>query len=341
MFNRIVNTNCASDEIYFQCSVSDPGIGIEHDKLGLIFDKFQQADGSTTGRFGGTGLGVVISKRLVLLMGGDIWVMSDPGRGSTFYFTCRLKVSDPPACLAEQLLPYHARRLLFVDDGSTSIPPVIQMLQNMGLQAVAVSDEQFTSSKPEVERRFRFAIGAIVVTTMAATAKLHASSDLFLVPLIVMAPKLSLSLKTAGALGISSYITTPLHTQSDSTRPLHILLAEDNDVNVKVAVRIFEKGKHAVTVVENITQGLTRTPIVALTAHAMLGDRMRCLASGMDDYASTPLNQDLMVDTILKYATTNITSTMPALPSADDGDLGKSSRELDELRDAPRQAHFC
>ncbi|KAJ6126343.1 CheY-like superfamily [Penicillium sp. IBT 18751x] len=360
--NRIEDSNAAVDETTFQFSVTDPGIGIEQSKLGLIFDKFQQADGSMTRRFGGTGLGLAISKRLVSLMGGDIWVTSDPGRGSTFSFTCRLKLSEPPESLTEQLFLYRGRRFLVVDDDNTEGYSIVQMLQEMGLEAVKARVEQLASSRFEVQRDSGLAFDAILVSTIETAVRLRDCGNFSPISLIIMAPELSLSLKTAGALGISSYITLPcrpidlwngilpalrsrtVHAGSGSTPALSILLAEDNDVNVKVAVRILEKYKHTVTVVENGLQALyatmrhrydiilmdvqmpvmggfeatakirqweeaqrlSRTPIVALTAHAMLGDREKCLKAGMDDYVSKPLNLNLMMETIAKLSTMDI-----------------------------------
>lgn len=362
MVKHIKDGTCASDETTFQFSVADSGIGIEQSKLGLIFDNFQQADGSMTRRFGGTGLGLAISKRLISLMGGDIWVTSNLGQGSTFGFTCKLKVSEPPVALAEQLIPHNGRRFLVIDGQDQTGCLAARMLHDLGLECVLATQEQLTLNQCNGASTSSFS--AVFVSTMEEVLALRACEHFSIIPVVIMAQELSLPIKTATGLGITAYITTPCrpidlwngillalgnrtnHTQPGHSPPLSILLAEDNDVNVKVAVRILEKAKHHVTVVGNglqavkevkhhrydvvlmdiqmpvmggfeatatirqyeKAQGLPRTPIVALTAHAMLGDREKCLESGMDDYVSKPLQPSQMMETILKYSTMNISS---------------------------------
>src|SRR5262249_40211050 len=116
---RVSSHPCAGDEALVHVSVADTGIGIPGDKQGMIFDAFSQADGSTTRRFGGTGLGLSISARLVTMMGGRIWVDSEPGRGSTFHFT--IQVAVRPERNAPTGPPELAGRLvLVVDDNATN-----------------------------------------------------------------------------------------------------------------------------------------------------------------------------------------------------------------------------
>ncbi len=119
-------------------SVKDSGIGIEKDKKDLIFDRFSQADTSTTRQYGGTGLGLGISKRLVELMGGRIWVESEPGKGSSFYFTLRfgpvVKVEKPAAQPVTPTLSmvFKGKRVLVADDNVTSKLTLKTMFESRG-----------------------------------------------------------------------------------------------------------------------------------------------------------------------------------------------------------------
>jgi osomolarity two-component system sensor histidine kinase NIK1 len=355
---RAQDDKCNFDETAFQFSVSDPGIGIDESKLGLIFDKFQQADGSMTRRFGGTGLGLAISKRLVSLMGGDIWVTSNVGEGSTFSFTCRVKLAQPPLSFADQVVSHRGRRVLFVDHGLARTFPIAAVLMELGLDPVIVTEEQLECGQFKSDWGGTF--DAILIENLEIAARVRSCTNLQPIPLVITAHTVSLALR-AGELGIASYITVPCRpidlwhgilpalgnrptrTPSGYTRSLAILLAEDNDVNQKVAVRILEKFNHNVTVVENGLQAvqevqkhrydvilmdvqmpvmggfeatgnirqyekmnaLARTPIIALTAHAMLGDRDKCIQAGMDDYLSKPLDSGRMMQTIQKCSAMN------------------------------------
>ncbi|KAI4216501.1 MAG: hypothetical protein LQ351_000990 [Letrouitia transgressa] len=362
VIGRASSMATSTDQYAFQFSVTDTGIGIQKNKLGLIFDTFQQADGSTTRKFGGTGLGLSISRKLVNLMGGELWVESDYGKGSIFYFTFVVKLgTQDPSGLGNHLDNYKHHRVLFIDGGLTGCAQEIgAMLESLGLHPTIVrSDGQVPrySAPPNAQP---VPIYDVVLVDSVDTARHLRSIDrLRYIPIVLLAPHVSVGMKSALDLGIASHMTTPCtlidlgnamipalegrqtHSISDHSKSFDILLAEDNDVNQRLAVKILEKYNHGVTVANNgleafekaqkrrydvilmdvqmpimggfeatakirefeREEGLQRTPIIALTAHAMMGDREKCIAAQMDEYLTKPLKQNVMMQTILKCAT--------------------------------------
>jgi CheY-like chemotaxis protein/HPt (histidine-containing phosphotransfer) domain-containing protein len=346
-------------ELHFK--VKDTGIGIPQEKHDLLFHAFTQADSSTTRKYGGTGLGLAISARLVKLMGGDIWVESAPGAGSTFHFIARLaraKSAEPPS----PLLPAELRgvSVLVVDDNETNRRILCGMTRGWGMKPVEADGGQkaltmLGAAKAKgdpfrvilsdvympgmggfelaenIQRDFGPGGPAVLVLTSGGQPGDAARCRDLGISAYLLKPVLKTDLLGAilAALGSQQSATAPLvtrHSLREASRKLKILVAEDNAVNQKVILRVLEKmghsavlartGKEAAAMAsaqkfdlafmdvqmpemdglaataairESEKNSGTHLPIFAMTAHAMKGDRERCLEAGMDGYITKPV----------------------------------------------------
>ncbi|CAO3676398.1 unnamed protein product [Rhizopus microsporus] len=350
--------------VRLELCVSDTGIGIQEDKLHVIFDTFCQADGSTTREYGGTGLGLSISKHLVQLMGGDLWVESKYGRGSEFFFTVNLlRFNVDEREVVDKVRRFKNRRILFVDSMNDH-SGVMDKIIMLGLKPYRVqSIEEATTIANANANKSKHApfFDTVIIDQMSLAEKIREIVPLRYTPVVLIAPEVhNLNMKLCIDLGITGYINSPrnladmsdvmlpaleshvaLPSDASKTVPLEVLLAEDNDVNQKLAVRILEKFGHHVTVVANgklaveayenqyfdlilmdvqmpVMGGFEATqkireiekasntnrhiPIIALTAHAMIGDREKCLEAGMDEYVTKPLRFPELIAAIKKFA---------------------------------------
>jgi two-component system sensor histidine kinase/response regulator len=277
------------DDIHLHFIVADTGIGIPAEKQTSIFGAFNQADGSMTRKYGGTGLGLTISSRLLELMGGRIWVESESGEGSRFHFIVRFGLQKVAARTIVPRDPMTLRdmRVLIVDDNATNRHILLRMLENWHMTPTAVD----SGAKAIVSLREGQGIGRIFPLILL-DAQMPEMDGFALAEIIKRNPDWRtatvMMLSSAGQrgdatrcreLGVAAYLTKPVrqgelldgilialgtrpenkitpalvtrHTLRESRNRLHILLVEDNAVNQLVALRLLEKYGHTVGVAAN------------------------------------------------------------------------------------------
>jgi PAS domain S-box-containing protein len=373
-------------------AVSDTGIGIPAEKHDLIFDSFSQADSSTTRRYGGTGLGLAISAQLVEMMGGRIWVESEVGRGTTFFFTVRFGVPAEPLAGSAALeeVDLAGVRTLVVDDNATNRRVLYEMTAGWAMDAALARGGAEALLKlrraAKAGEPFRLVLLDAVMPEMSGfevAEQIRSSPELAGATIMMLSSAdRQGEIAQCRALGIAHYIVKPIGQASllkairsalglsqpaahaaapraGSERCLRVLLAEDNAVNQRFASALLGKLGHSVTIAENGAEAVAayeaghfdlvlmdvqmpeldgfdatrairaaergtgrHVPIVAMTAHAMPGDRERCLESGMDDYVSKPVGHAALRDAIDRLC--------PAVPgAADEPAPREAGREFD------------
>ncbi|MEO5823204.1 MAG: response regulator [Vicinamibacteraceae bacterium] len=273
-------------EVVLHVRVADTGIGIPQEKQQAIFDAFTQADGSITRQFGGTGLGLSIASRLVTLMGGRMWLESEPGRGATFHFTLPQRIAAPVAGAAVPTTPpvdLAGRRVLIVEDHRANRAAHEAAVRHWGMQAQAVGgafealsalgqpgDGRETPALAIVDhhmpgmnglefaeraRRDGLAPGMrfILMTTPGSPIDASVAEAVGIVERISK-PFSPLELHACVQRALSGPATMPVaapRRAAAETVSMTILLAEDNPVNQRVAQRMLEKLGHSVVVANN------------------------------------------------------------------------------------------
>jgi two-component system sensor histidine kinase/response regulator len=371
-------------------TVSDTGIGIPAEKLGLIFDPFSQADTSTTRQYGGTGLGLSISTQLVKMMDGKIWVESEPGQGSQFHFSVRLQAADAQEAevrAAATPEPLRGVKVLVVDDNRTNRRILDGTLRRWKMNPTSVEGGEEAleelSRALEAGEPYRLVLTDMHMPNMDGfafveqTRKIPSLTALTIMMLTSGAHKSDLA--RCRSLGLSAYLLKPIRERDlldvvvrvlgdehqtvtypitlslaqdapDPMSALRILVAEDNQVNQRLIVRLLEKrghmsvlagdGRQALEALNNgdfdlvlmdvqmphmggveatamIRQkeqgGAWHIPIIALTANTMKGDREKYLANGMDGYLAKPIRPPELDKVLDRYQACRPRTARPEL----------------------------
>ena len=363
----VENKANADNETELLFSIRDTGVGIDPAVQEKLFDAFAQADGSTTRKYGGTGLGLAICKRIVLMMGGQIWVESRPGAGSTFLFTAKFQyLTDEVVrpCIAPPALKN--LKVLIVEDNATTARIIRHFVESFGFRAemASTADQALTLY---VDNRdtvpFDLILMDILLPDMdgiAVAEKIKKDYPGTAPPIVIVSARgRGKTHQRARQAGFDSYLTkpvspsrlfntimdifgceagrpTPKRNEFANSTPFSdacILLVEDNETNKMVATEILKStgvdievainGLEAVEAVQKKRfdavlmdiqmpemDGMEATRairdrlqmqdllIIAMTAHAMSGDRDKCLAAGMNGYVSKPIDQQELFATL-------------------------------------------
>jgi len=400
-----------ADTAFVLFSVNDTGVGIPQNKQKTIFEPFMQADSSITRMYGGTGLGLSISKKLVNMMGGEIGIESEPGKGSRFWFTLGIeKQKEKEGIKEESHTDIKGLRVLVVDDSETNRTILVKMLEGFGCRPEAVSSgaEAIEAVKKAVNAGNPYGvllldmqmpgmdgehttiiikntpkiknIAIIILTSLGSRGDVARLRNIGCEGYLVKPVKQSLLLDTIATImgsreTIKETASRPVVTRHTITeRKFHnirILLVEDNLINQKMAETMLKKagynvdvaknGRIAVEAVDKINydiilmdvqmpemNGFEATKIIrekekennkkhniiiAMTAHALRGDREQCIKAGMDDYISKPINPEEVFNVIRKWVKTKIKK------SSDETEIkqapAESPQKEDEIEKSP------
>ncbi len=362
-------------KVQLKFSVRDTGIGMTTKQSAKLFQPFMQADASTTRKYGGTGLGLTICRRLVDLMGGRVWLESEPGIGSTFYCTVWLGVSTSTG--SGKIVPERLSqlRVLVVDDNAAAREILAEPLGSIanhvmtvasGLEAIATikaqnPDEPFDiifmdwrmpgmdglqASRLIKSDETLTKQPAIVLVTAFGREEVREEAerldlDGFLIKPVTKSMVLDTLVNVFAEPGDGTAAAEAVTGEMEARlRGARILLTEDNEINQQIAVELLESAGATVEVANNGREAIeklfgspqpplfdvvlmdlqmpemdghqatvkirsdprfARLPIIAMTAHATIEEKQRCLATGMDNHISKPIDPAMLFETIGRY----------------------------------------
>ncbi|MDB5120781.1 MAG: sensor signal transduction histidine kinase [Sphingobacteriales bacterium] len=367
VFLNITVNESEGENIDLRFDVTDSGIGIPQDKLSRLFKAFSQVDSSTTRKYGGTGLGLIISERLIQLMGGSIQVESEVGLGTTFSFNIKSAVGDKKQSINNLTLSsISGKKVLVIDDNSVNLVmlgaklksvnmlPTLALSGKQALEILSVSaDFQLIITDMlmpnmdgvELAQNIRLNYPKIPIILMNSIGEDIGAEYPYLFDSVIAKPiKKAPFLNQVLAILDPNGLKAPKVKEQQSilsenfanTYPLSILLAEDNMINQKLALRVLSKlgyephlaknGKEAVEMLQEHSyqvilmdiqmpemDGFEATKyirsnhvyqpvIIAMTANALPEDRAECIKAGMNDYISKPFNLETLIGILQETA---------------------------------------
>lgn len=362
------------DKCELQFSIQDTGLGMTKEQAAKLFQPFTQADTSTTRKHGGTGLGLTICRRLVELMGGQIWLESEPGRGSVFSFTVHLGIGEQKG--SGKIVPEALRNLsaLVVDDNSAARDIIQDQLRdigrrvdtaNSGPEAVALIKKMDGNQPYDVvfmdwrmpgmdglqaariiksDETLRHQPAIVLVTAFGREEVREEAEHLHLDGFLLKPVTKSMIVDSLVSIFASSAddagaVAIEISADSSKLLGLRVLLTEDNEINQQIAVELLEGVGAKVDVANHGGEAVKKLfsndpppydvvlmdlqmpemdgyqatakirsearfanlPIIAMTAHATMEERQRCLDAGMNDHVAKPIDPALLYETLGKY----------------------------------------
>jgi two-component system sensor histidine kinase/response regulator len=388
------------ESVILRFSVRDTGVGLTEEQKGKLFKAFTQADSSTTRRYGGTGLGLSISRRLVNMMGGEIWVESEPGKGSEFLFTAKFGLAKKVARRhLEPSVELRGMRVLVVEDNASSREILQAMLESMSFEVsvVASAEEGIAELVSEAKARpYKLVVMDWKMSGMdgiKACEVIKKHSDIPSKPkvIIVTAYGREEVMQRSAKVGVDGFLLKPVgqsvlfdaimvafdkevpdreraaqikggvDEDLAKIRGARVLLAEDNEINQQVAQEMLERAGLVVHIANNGQEAVKRVkaetydavlmdiqmpvmggfeatweirkdgrskdlPIIAMTAHAMAGDREKSLEAGMSDHVTKPIDPDELFAALARWIKPGVRD----IPE-DQCDLGVPAEKEEEI----------